>query len=329
MKGKKVNLRPIQKKDLSYLLKWWNDGEAMKSVGFPKGLRLTMKEMEKYWERWSNDPDKKMMIITLKNGKPIGEACFHDWHPELGETEVGLKICIPSLWNKGYGTDVLRTMCEYLFKVKKMRRVLANPSKTNYAMIRVNKKCGFKTIGEKNGGLLMELKNHSLYPSPSGEGEGGVGYRQNLVGRCGLYCGACEIYRAYKDSEKLREEIASKHHCLPEEVRCEGCQTLEISGWAYDKEWGKNCKIAKCLNSKNLKYCYECAGYDYCKTFGDFANICLKLGVDLRKNLKMIKKGKVDRWLEEQEKKWRCAECGKPISVDLKECHWCGTLVRL
>ena len=27
---------------------------------------------------------------------------------------------------------------------------------------------------------------------------------KNLVGRCGLYCGFCLIYRAGKDSEKLR-----------------------------------------------------------------------------------------------------------------------------
>jgi hypothetical protein len=31
---------------------------------------------------------------------------------------------------------------------------------------------------------------------------------KNLAGGCGLYCGICEIYRAYKDSKELREELA-------------------------------------------------------------------------------------------------------------------------
>ncbi|MFQ6089716.1 MAG: hypothetical protein ACE5K0_12565 [Candidatus Methanofastidiosia archaeon] len=30
----------------------------------------------------------------------------------------------------------------------------------------------------------------------------------NLIGRCGLYCGACGICRAHKDSKKLQEKIA-------------------------------------------------------------------------------------------------------------------------
>jgi hypothetical protein len=47
---------------------------------------------------------------------------------------------------------------------------------------------------------------------------------KNLVGRCGLYCGFCLIYRAGKDSEKLRRAVARRSKCKPEDVRCEGCQ---------------------------------------------------------------------------------------------------------
>jgi hypothetical protein len=63
---------------------------------------------------------------------------------------------------------------------------------------------------------------------------------ENLVGRCGLYCGACIIYRAGKDSEKLRRTVAEKENCKPDEIRCEG--------------WGKNCKIVKCLEAKRLVF---------------------------------------------------------------------------
>jgi len=31
---------------------------------------------------------------------------------------------------------------------------------------------------------------------------------ERLVGRCGLFCGACVVYRAYKDSEQLRQMLA-------------------------------------------------------------------------------------------------------------------------
>lgn len=126
----------------------------------------------------------------------------------------------------------------------------------------------------------------------------------NLIGRCGLYCGICEIYRAYKDSKELREELEKKHGCSPEEVRCEGCQAMDIYAWSYEKEWRKNCKIVKCLNSKGLVLCYECKEYDDCQKHADFAKICSGLGMDLRRNLKMLQDGKAREWLLEQDKKW-------------------------
>lgn len=153
---------------------------------------------------------------------------------------------------------------------------------------------------------------------------------KKLIGRCGLYCGICEIYRACKDSKKLQEELAKKYNCSPEEVRCEGCQALDIYGWSGDKEWGTNCKILKCLNAKKSRSCYECAEFDSCERFNEFAKIYLKLGVDLRENLRLIQKGKAEEWLLEKDKKWRCPKCGNPIvvSYDFEDCHWCGSKLR-
>jgi len=74
---------------------------------------------------------------------------------------------------------------------------------------------------------------------------------KNLVGRCGLYCGACVIYRAHKDSKQLQRKIAEQEKCKPEQIRCEGCQTASTNGWdEKGEEWGKNCKIFKCLEAK-------------------------------------------------------------------------------
>ena len=153
---------------------------------------------------------------------------------------------------------------------------------------------------------------------------------KNLVGRCGLYCGICEIYRAYKDSKELQEKLAKKHNCSREEVRCEGCQAIRVYGWNHEKEWGKNCKILKCLNAKKLNFCYECTEYDICDKFNQFANIYLGIGIDLKENLKMIQEGENDEWLLKQSKKWRCPKCDNPVivSYDFKSCHWCGKKLR-
>lgn len=151
---------------------------------------------------------------------------------------------------------------------------------------------------------------------------------KNLTGRCGLYCGACIIYRAYKDSEQLQKRIAEERtargeDCKPEEIRCEGCQTVLVDGW-NSKEWGRNCKIVKCLQGKKLDFCYECDTYPECKKFLVVSDSCLKHGESLTENLSRIEAGKVEEWLEEEDEKWRCQKCGNPISMHLGECHWCG-----
>lgn len=148
------------------------------------------------------------------------------------------------------------------------------------------------------------------------------------MGRCGLYCGVCRIYRAYMDSGKLREKLAEEFNCSPEEVRCEGCKKLGETGWDKEKYWGRNCKIVKCLDKKELVFCYECEDYNTCKKFGKFAKICLKIGINLRENLDVIKSGKIDEWLKQENERWKCPECGKPISADLEDCHWCDAKLR-
>lgn len=117
---------------------------------------------------------------------------------------------------------------------------------------------------------------------------------KNIIGRCGLYCGICEIYRAYKDSKELRKELAKKHNCDPEKVRCEGYQAIDVYGWSLEKEWGSNCRILQCLNARELNFCYEYTEYDNCKRFYKFARICAGLGINLRRNLQMIKEGKAE-----------------------------------
>ena len=120
---------------------------------------------------------------------------------------------------------------------------------------------------------------------------------KNLVGRCGIYCGSCIIYRAYKDSEQLRKHVAERENCKPEDVRCEGCQTVLTNGWE-SKEWGKNCKMVNCLEAKGLEFCYECDIYPNCEKFRDLADHCLeKHREDLVDNLSKIEAGEVEEWL--------------------------------
>jgi hypothetical protein len=145
---------------------------------------------------------------------------------------------------------------------------------------------------------------------------------RDLVGRCGLYCGACGIHRAYKDNGEFLKRLAENFHCPPEKVRCEGCMALT------PECWGNDCKIVQCLRGKGLEFCYQCGNYekDSCETFGKLAQRYAKVGVNVRANLERIKKGETEKWLSESEKKYTCPSCGKPLPVYGIEgkCYHCG-----
>ncbi len=142
---------------------------------------------------------------------------------------------------------------------------------------------------------------------------------KNLVGRCGIYCGSCIIYRAYKDSEQLRQRVAERQNCEPKEIRCEGCQTVLANGWDRDKQWGKNCRIVKCLETKGLDFCYECDIYPNCEKFGDLANHLLKYSESLTENLKKIKAGKIEEWLKEEEAETYSGMCRECYEIEIIE----------
>lgn len=121
---------------------------------------------------------------------------------------------------------------------------------------------------------------------------------RNLVGRCGVYCGSCIIYRAYRDSEQLRRRVAERQNCGLEDVQCQGCQTVLVDGWEKDGKWGKNCRIVRCLEAKGLDFCYQCDMYPNCKNFRELADHhLLRYSENLTDNLKKIKAGEVEEWL--------------------------------
>jgi len=160
---------------------------------------------------------------------------------------------------------------------------------------------------------------------------------EDLVGRCGLYCGACFVYRAYKDSKELQRTIAERMRPprKPEDIRCEGCQTVLTSSnaWMGEDDFpligGRRCKIVACLENKALGFCYECDEYPDCQKFRFMYEDSLKWGEDLMKNFGKLKAGKVREWLEEENNKWRCRKCGKPTAMYVKDCHWCGAKLRV
>ena len=98
---------------------------------------------------------------------------------------------------------------------------------------------------------------------------------------------------------------------------CAGCRTRNKQ-CAFLR---KRCE--KLLNGQ-VQYCYECKSYP-CERLRHIAKrYSERYHMSMVENLIYIKEHGMQKFLEKEEKKWRCPECGGVISCHNGLCYNCG-----
>ena len=141
-----------------------------------------------------------------------------------------------------------------------------------------------------------------------------------LAGRCGLYCGACGAYRSQFDGETLKSIIAIKWDIPVEKLHCDGCGSASEGTLCY------GCTFIKCLDEKGLSYCGECPEFeaDTCEEFKKAADGYMEVyGVDIRKNMMLVREGKIKEWLSSAAESFKCKKCRGPLIAGEANCHHC------
>ncbi len=143
-----------------------------------------------------------------------------------------------------------------------------------------------------------------------------------LVGVCGIYCGACLLYRAYKDRDVALTEYLTKRGVPEEGVKCEGCTSATVSPTCA------HCDIRDCAKQKGIVFCYECKELP-CSKLTEFSqerakkdnlpHLSLCIG-----NLNALKQTSYEEWLRTQEERWSCKSCGRKLHWYTENCPKCG-----
>jgi hypothetical protein len=146
---------------------------------------------------------------------------------------------------------------------------------------------------------------------------------RNLVGVCGIYCGACLIYRAHKDNDQKLIHYLEDNGLSKVLIRCEGCVSGDVSPTCAQ------CKLRDCARKKGLTFCFECKDMP-CSMIVELAEKRSKTDnlphlILCPDNLQLLKRNRVQEWLKQQERRWKCNECGKKMHWYSKSCADCGT----
>lgn len=168
LKGKLVTLRPVQRSDITYFLKWFNDPEVIQYLG----LYLPMTEMseEKFIEdlggAWAQT-SAMFVIEAIENSgdKPIGTTGLHSISAKDHNATFGIAIGEKDYWSKGYGTEAARLIIRYGFEQLNLHRISSGAFVFNERSIRMHKIVGFADEGRQRQAMYKNgaFHDHVLF----------------------------------------------------------------------------------------------------------------------------------------------------------------------
>jgi RimJ/RimL family protein N-acetyltransferase len=157
LEGKNVNLRVVEKEDLALGAEWANNPEYMGE--YNPFWQMSKADLQKMYDNMP--PETKEFWIEKKDGTKIGNI----GHRPAGKgQELGYAV-VPSERRKGYCSEAVKIMVDYLFLSKDIVRVQAHTDLRNVDSQKVLEKAGFKKEGvvRKESFFRGEWRDMILY----------------------------------------------------------------------------------------------------------------------------------------------------------------------
>ena len=139
LEGKNVNLRIMEREDLSIVKEWDNEVGIMGE--YEPIVQETTTDLEKQYDKLT---EGQWFFVEKKDGTKIGFIAHFLTQGKL--TAIGYAL-LPSERGKGYGSEAIRIMVDYLFLSKNIVRIQAETHPQNIASQRVLEKAGFRKEG--------------------------------------------------------------------------------------------------------------------------------------------------------------------------------------
>ena len=151
-------VRKAETSDVDMYLSLWNSGKVMSNVGFPNGLGISTERLKQQIEDYDNtEYNQTLVVIEKESGNRIGE-CKLGWPNEDGISITDIKL-LPDYWGKGYGREIKKALCKYLFSKTSCKIIEATPNVNNVASQKMQIACGGKEIRRGVHHFPPKMKN--------------------------------------------------------------------------------------------------------------------------------------------------------------------------
>lgn len=140
-----MRLRPVREEDLPSFQRWLNDPEVQLWMG---GVTSppTWEDERRWFDGIKQAENRLVWSIENRDEQLLGVMDLR-WVPEHKRGSFGVFIGEMSLWNRGLGSDAVRTMLSVAFEELGLGRVELYCHAENARAIRCYEKCGFRMEG--------------------------------------------------------------------------------------------------------------------------------------------------------------------------------------
>jgi len=163
LKGEKIELHPIEIKDLKKLsrliAKWINDGIVTYYLfrgQKPQNSEQVAADLKKQLDEKNN---AIFLIVDSKKNKPIGYAGLYEIHPIARKAESRLLIGEKDFWGKGYGAEVVELLTFYGFDRLNLNRIYLGYTDKNKGSGKIYENAGYVYEGT----LKEDIYRNSKY----------------------------------------------------------------------------------------------------------------------------------------------------------------------
>jgi len=148
---------------------------------------------------------------------------------------------------------------------------------------------------------------------------------EELVAVCGLYCGACTMYRTLRENNEQKTAgliqilKARGMDYTAEELKCDGCLAN-----GRLTPFCRVCEIRLCPQNKDgVIRCADCPEFP-CARITAFNNDGNPHHAEVLENCRRLKEDGIEKWAKSEEERWLCPQCKTQLSWYDMVCPKCG-----
>ena len=146
--GKKIKLQPMTIDDIPLFYKWATQSDAT-FYWYGELYRDKIPTYKNFLNDWEiyyfngSNPEKGRCFLIIVNNKAIGQINYNEIDRNNNSVELDILISDDINTNKGYGSDALKTLINYLFKKMDVQKFFVECITKNPRAMRAYEKAGF------------------------------------------------------------------------------------------------------------------------------------------------------------------------------------------